>query len=99
MTSAKALFSIALRPRKPEGSLGRRAQDGHLDSHTAPELWTVYIYIVSLDVTPNIPFRSDALCQRPVSCMCDVTQVLFGGGTEGETIPNATLFPHGAILR
>ena len=30
---------IALRPRKPEGSLGRTAQDGHLDSHTAPELW------------------------------------------------------------
>ena len=29
---------MALRPRKPEGSLGRTAQDGHLDSHTAPEL-------------------------------------------------------------
>ena len=29
----------ALRPRKPWGSLGRTAQDGHLDSHTAPELW------------------------------------------------------------
>ena len=26
-------------PRKPEGSLGRTAQDVHLDSHTAPELW------------------------------------------------------------
>ena len=38
-TSAEAWFSIALRPRKPEGSLGRTAQDGHLDSHTAPELW------------------------------------------------------------
>ena len=25
--------------RKPEGSLGRTAQDGHLDSHTTPELW------------------------------------------------------------
>ena len=24
--------------RKPEGSLGRTAQDVHLDSHTAPEL-------------------------------------------------------------
>ena len=34
MTNAEAL-----RPRKPEGSLGRTAQDGHLDSHTAPELW------------------------------------------------------------
>ena len=41
MTSAEAGFNIALRPRKPEGSLGRTAQDGHLDSHTAPELYTV----------------------------------------------------------
>ena len=38
VTNAKAWFNIALRPRKPEGSLGRTAQDGHLDSHTAPEL-------------------------------------------------------------
>ena len=38
MTNAEAWFSIALRPRKPEGSLGRTAQDCHLDSHTAPEL-------------------------------------------------------------
>ena len=36
-TSAEAWFYIALRPRKSEGSLGRTAQDGHLDSHTAPE--------------------------------------------------------------
>ena len=39
ITSAEAWFNIALRPRKLEGSLGRTAQDGHLDSHTAPELW------------------------------------------------------------
>ena len=26
---------------KPEGSLRRTAQDGHLDSHAAPELWHV----------------------------------------------------------
>ena len=38
MTNAETWFSISLRPRKPEGSLGRTAQDGHLDSHTAPEL-------------------------------------------------------------
>ena len=38
MTNAEAWFNIALRPWKPEGSLGRTAQDGHLDSHTAPEL-------------------------------------------------------------
>ena len=39
MTHAEAWFNNSLRPRKPEGSLGRTAQDGHLDSHTAPELW------------------------------------------------------------
>ena len=40
MTNAEPWFNIALRPRKPEGSLGRTAQDGHLDAHTAPELCT-----------------------------------------------------------
>ena len=40
MTNAKARFNKPLRPRKPEGLLGRTAQDGHLDSHTAPELRT-----------------------------------------------------------
>ena len=38
MTNACAWFNVALRPQKPEGSLGRGAQDGHLDFHTAPEL-------------------------------------------------------------
>ena len=38
MTNAEARFNNSLRPRKPEGSLGRTAQDGHLNSHTAPEL-------------------------------------------------------------
>ena len=38
MTNAKARFNNSLRPRKPEGSLRRTAQDVHLDSHTAPEL-------------------------------------------------------------
>ena len=41
VTNAEAWFNIALRPRKPEGSLGRTAQDGHLDSHTALELWNL----------------------------------------------------------
>ena len=39
MTNAEARFNKSLRPRKPEGSLGRTAQDVHLDSHRAPELW------------------------------------------------------------
>ena len=38
MTNAEARFNKSLRPRKPEGSLGRTAQDVHLESHTAPEL-------------------------------------------------------------
>ena len=38
-TNAEARFNKSLRPRKPEGSLGRTAQDIHLDSRTAPELW------------------------------------------------------------
>ena len=38
MTNAEAWFNNSLRPRKPEGSLGRTPMDGHLDSHTAPEL-------------------------------------------------------------
>ena len=37
-TNAEACFIIALRPRKPEGSLGQTAQEGHFNSHTAPEL-------------------------------------------------------------
>ena len=42
MTNAEARFNKSLRPRKPEGSLGRTAQDVHLDSHTAPELCQEY---------------------------------------------------------
>ena len=38
VTNAEVRFNKSLRPRKPEGSLGRTAQDVHLDSHTAPEL-------------------------------------------------------------
>ena len=34
VTNAEARFNKSLRPRKPKGSLGRTAQDGHLDSHT-----------------------------------------------------------------
>ena len=35
-TNAEAWFNVALCPQKPEGSLGRTAQDGHLNLHTAP---------------------------------------------------------------
>ena len=39
VTNAEARFNNSLRPRKPEGSLGRTAQDVHLDFQTAHELW------------------------------------------------------------
>ena len=48
--NAEARFNKSLRPRKPEGSLGRTAQDVHLDSHTAPELW-LSIQIVRPEVS------------------------------------------------
>ena len=51
MTNAEARFSKSLRPRKPEGSLGRTAQDVHLDSHTAPELCESRIVTSSAVVT------------------------------------------------
>ena len=35
MTNAEARFNKTLRPRKPEGSLGRTALEVHLNSHTA----------------------------------------------------------------
>ena len=45
MTNAEARCNNSLRPRKPEGSLGRTAQDVHLDSHTAPELCLCITYV------------------------------------------------------
>ena len=43
MTNAEAWFNNSICPRKPEGSLGRTAQDGHLDYHTAPEVYDCVI--------------------------------------------------------
>ena len=53
MTNAEAWFNIALRPRKPGGSLGRTAQDGHLDSHTAPELGSHASQVRGIDDSNN----------------------------------------------
>ena len=50
VTNAEARFNNCLRPRKPEGSLGGTAQDGHLDSHTGPELCFVCLFIFSFIV-------------------------------------------------
>ena len=48
MTNAEARCNKSLRPRKPEGSLGRTAQDVHLDSDTAPELCYIMTIGISL---------------------------------------------------
>ena len=65
MTNAEARFNKSLRPRKPEGSLGRTAQDVHLDSHTAPELCTpaektdsFFKALASEDIKQNVSFQS-----------------------------------------
>ena len=76
MTNAEAWFNIALRPRKPEGSLGRTAQDGHLDSHTAPELrvggaqyysvmFPKYVRATLLIVIPCRTWKEEALDDLP----------------------------------
>ena len=64
VTNAEAWFNKS-RPRKPEGSLGRTAQDIHLESHTAPELCGdsvaigIYIYILfPHHVTHPLPFST-----------------------------------------
>ena len=66
MTSAEARFSNSLRPRKPEGSLGRTAQDGHLDSHTAPELCEGWSF-----VTRSLPMKSRKIITRCVGVDSD----------------------------
>ena len=60
MTNAEARCNKSLRPRKPEGSLGRTAQDVHLDSHTAPEL-----------CPPSLPLMSH-LCARQACRSCPI---------------------------
>ena len=79
MTNAEAWFNNSLRPRKPEGSLGRTAQDGHLDPHTAPELCEVCVCVrayvraceracvrASLRACVRVVF----VCVRACVCVC-----------------------------
>ena len=55
MTNAEARFNNSLRPRKPEGLLGRTAQDGHLGSHTASELCAASMAVKGLSVYRYLP--------------------------------------------
>ena len=71
MTNAEARCNKSLRPRKPEGSLGRTAQDVHLDSHTAPELCATlnqpFCFYSRNDVCFTMA-RGSASCVRPKQC-------------------------------
>ena len=77
MTNAEARFNKSLRPQKPEGSLGRTAQDVHLDSHTAPELWGVFDDDVGLYV---LGCRVDIL---GTNCTKLLKVKMSGGGRGG----------------
>ena len=81
MTNAEARFNKSLRPRKPEGSLGRTAQDVHLDSHTAPELrGTGLVHCRFCTSTLGVtPWGLPALFQRRPSCLSLQTPFLEAG--------------------
>ena len=64
VTNAEAWFNKSLRPRKPKGSLGRTAHDGHFDSHTAHELYDSPFMLLLIAFNSAI-LRSRADSLRP----------------------------------
>ena len=86
MTNAEARFNKSLRPRKPEGSLGRTAQDGHLDSHTAPELSNDnYAGIKAFILPPPTPPPPVSSLNRllPATILSSFIFFFLGGGGGG----------------
>ena len=77
MTNAEARFSNSLRSQKPEGSLGRPAQDGHLDSHTAPELCHALLIFTSIYSVPPEPLSAAFCC----AATDDVPAIIAGTRT------------------
>ena len=65
MSNAEARFNNSLRPRKLEGSLGRTAQDVHLDSHTAPELYVTACTNIDYIVSSVLPASSSSSLCHP----------------------------------
>ena len=63
-TNAWAWFSKSLRPRKPEGSLGRTAQDVHLDSHTVPELCRTKNSAREIYISLLLPAKLPTACYK-----------------------------------
>ena len=96
MTNAEARFNNSLRPRKPEGSLGRTAQDGHLDSHTAPELcssirrFLLGIYNLPVGITRPSAVRPCNMNSEQSSCDLGTVAVLLtgAGGGGGGWVPS-----------
>ena len=82
-TNAEAWFNIALRPRKSEGSLGRTAQDGHLDSHTAPELLKKSCY-------------TTIKCTVLQACMCALfsPEIVQALAVKGLTLLKSSVYGH-----
>ena len=77
MTNAEARFNKSLRPRKPEGSLGRTAQDVHLTQflvnyvtlnyHTFNLSYLFTCYIDGMSQS-KFPFRHNKVCDKLVYC-------------------------------
>ena len=98
MTNAEARFNNCLRPRKPEGSLGRTAQDGHLDSHTAPKLCFLRPMIADLNTTLCDPkkwrsnksrtFRKFPLNIKSIWCL---PQPVLGSAETADKLPGAVV--------
>ena len=80
MTNAEARFNNSLHPRKPEGSLGRTAQDVHLDCHTAPELWPC---VVGREIDERLCYSADGKDTSAVfSVEREETNVFVAGKTQ-----------------
>ena len=71
VTNAEAWFNKSLCPQKPEGSSGRTAQDVHLDSHTAPELWVNQWLMYGLYIPMHLPTLQSLLSGTFYRCWFD----------------------------
>ena len=93
MTNAEAWFNKSLRPRKPEGSLGRTAQDGHLDSHTAPELCrdNIYIYIYSAGLTIADDTVTAIFPQESGGTLNNISNIIDSNNNNGKLFYSANL--------
>ena len=100
MTNAEARCNKSLRPRKPEGSLGRTAQDVHLDSHTAPELWTRRAQRTIFNTLDNWGHKTPTQSKKRK----DKKQKVKGSWPGTHTIHSVTLkspvfFPHARAIK